>query len=431
MNNRLLYFKYALSTLVGLFMTTACVEEYEAELPETESCLLVVDGTICSNSYSLFNLTWSVPLSNRHERDYYHYSSSDYGSSSSDYFYSVEKYVSGATVTICGTDGSKYECPEVVNRYEQWYDDYVEYYGTGIYGCFTPELDPNVSYYVTIEYNGDTWQSTPEKPIRTPDIETLEYFQKDSLSNVEVLLTTAAPDDPDQMTYYTWNYGETWEVRPARETKIYFDLNTLTKQNLPDDQKYPERGWKYGHDETILTASSAHYDGGKFTRYQLLEIPRDDERVSWYYCNDVTQRAISKAEYEYDMACIQAGWEMGGLFSPQPSALPTNIRCLTSSNRAIGYVGCSLNVVRKRMYIDGTQISRILPEPGPLKIFDSCSEIDCIKMVQNGWVLYLWYDGRMIGDPLSTYWAYPVDFDVRLKGASVFKPDYMPPFEEN
>jgi hypothetical protein len=36
----------------------------------------------------------------------------------------------------------------------------------------------------------------------------------------------------------------------------------------------------------------------------------------------------------------------------------------------------------------------------------------------------------MIGDPLSTYWAYPFDFDVRLKGASVFKPDYMPPFEE-
>ena len=168
----------------------------------------------------------------------------------------------------------------------------------------------------------------------------------------------------------------------------------------------------------------------ELSKYQLLSIPRYDERVSWYYCFDLTQRAISKAEYEYEMACRQAGWEMGGLFTPQPSSFPTNIRCTTSSKRVVGYVGCSLNTAYKRLYIDGTTISRILPEPQKLLILDDCTEVDCMAQVQQGMVLYEWNDGRMANLPLVTSWGRPEDFDVRLRGATIEKPYYMPPFDE-
>jgi hypothetical protein len=417
MNRIPLFLKYALSAVIGLCVMTGCVDEYEAELPEGDSHLLVVSGTICSGRYSEFHLTWSVPL--RQEADYNYYSSL-YSSSSA---YSEVQPVRDARVAICGTDGSVYECPEHTVSYDN--HGYSYSFGTGVYGCDTPELNPDVSYYVTIDYDGDTYRSTPEKPIRTPDIESLEYFQKDSQSSVEVLLTTAEPDNPDQTTYCTWTYGETWEVRPLRQTVIYFDVSTMTRQYLTGDQQYPARGWKFGHEESIISASTANYADGRFNRYQLLDIPRDDERVSWCYSNEVTQRAVSKTEYEYMKACLEAGWEMGGLFSPQPSALPTNIHCLTSSKRAIGYVGCSQNVATKRMYINASEISRDLPKPGPFVEFD-CSERDCAVMVQQGWILYLWYDNRIGGGPLTTYWAYPADFDVRLHGAVTYKPDYMP-----
>lgn len=404
MNKILSFIKYAIPVIMGAFMMTGCVEEYEAELPESETNLLVVSGTICSNELSQFHLTWSASLNNDHT-DYF----SDYDQST----YTYVQPVIDARVTICGSDGSEYGC--TTNE-------------AGIYVCNTPELNPNTSYYITIAYNDDVYQSTPEKPIRTPEIETLEYFQKDSFSNVEILLSTAEPDNPEQTTYFTWEYAETWEVRPTRKTSIYFDVETQTRKYLTAAQQYPERGWKFGNNGTILTESTAHYDGGMFTKYQLLSIPRKDERITWNYCNDVTQRAISKAEYEYNMACIQAGWDMGGLFSPQPSALPTNIHCTTSSKRAIGYVGCSQNIAKKRIYIDGTQISRELPEPGPYIKLPDCSEYDCCKMIDRGLVLYIWNDGRMIFEPLVTYWAYPEDFDVRLRGATTVKPDYMPPF---
>jgi hypothetical protein len=41
-------------------------------------------------------------------------------------------------------------------------------------------------------------------------------------------------------------------------------------------------------------------------------------------------------------------------------------------------------------------------------------------------VLFLWFDGRLVHNPLSTYWARPYDFDIRLQDVSLDKPDYMP-----
>ena len=211
---------------------------------------------------------------------------------------------------------------------------------------------------------------------------------------------------------------------------MYFDVDAMTmKHMITKEQMYPERGWKFDYNKKIITESTINYAGGKFSKYQLLNIPRDDERVSWCYSNEVRQRAISKAEYEYEMACRQAGWEMGGLFTPQPSDLPTNIRCLTSSRRAIGYVGCSQNVATKRMYIDGTKISRILPKPGESVKLVDCNEADCVQMASTGMVLYEWIDSRnpFAGTgKLTTIWGLAEDFDVRLRGATIEKPYYMP-----
>lgn len=415
MNRISLFIKSIFSVLVGPLLLTGCVEEYEAELPESETHLLVVNGTINSNQYCTFQLSWSKSLKYENEDenekdDYYNSASGD-----------VDPVVD-ARVKVCGVDGSEYECTD-------WGAVYG--YPTGSYSCFISELDPNVSYFLTIEYMGDVYQSTPEKPIRTPEIERLEFFQKDSLSDVDILLTSAAPDNPDKTTYYSWDYSETWEVRPARTTYIIFDQSINKVRYRANDEVFPKRGWKFGHNETILTESTAHYADGRFTKYRLLDIPRNNERISWYYCFDLIQRAISKAEYEYEMACRQAGWEMGGLFTPQPSALPSNIQCLTSSKRAIGYIGCSMNVVTKRLYIDGTKISRVLPEPGPSVKLSDCTEDDCVSMQESGMILYDWNDGRMIKRPLVTYWASPADFDVRLQGAMDYKPDYMPPFDED
>ena len=82
------------------------------------------------------------------------------------------------------------------------------------------------------------------------------------------------------------------------------------------------------------------------------------------------------------------------------------------------------------MYIDCTKISRILPKPNKLKKLDDCQEVDCMRLTQEGKVLYDWNDGRPAMLPLVTIWGEPEDFDVRMRGATTEKPYYMPPFDE-
>ena len=60
------------------------------------------------------------------------------------------------------------------------------------------------------------------------------------------------------------------------------------------------------------------------------------------------RRKISRGEYEYYQEKIKLNEEMGGLFIPQPSELPTNITCNNSDKNVVGYVGVSMNVAKYR-----------------------------------------------------------------------------------
>lgn len=59
----------------------------------------------------------------------------------------------------------------------------------------------------------------------------------------------------------------------------------------------------------------------------LYSIKADNNRVFHHYSTLVKQRKISRGEYEYYQEKIKINEEMGGLFIPQPSELPTNIIC--------------------------------------------------------------------------------------------------------
>jgi hypothetical protein len=145
------------------------------------------------------------------------------------------------------------------------------------------------------------------------------------------------------------------------------------------------------------------------------------------YSGIVHQRAISKAEYEYELAQRQAGSEMGGLFTPLPSALPTNIRCLTSNKHVIGFVGCALNTSEYRFFLRAIDYSIDHPEKKDARLWlNDCNEQACYRMVvEQGMYLCVWKDERYRpGGKLQTAWAYDYQLDVRVRGAYAEKPDF-------
>ena len=370
-----------------LLSLSGCIEEYNADVPSEDSDLLGVEGSICSSQLNKFILSRTQTLNSPN----------------------APRLVTGATVIVRGTDGSEYHA-EAANGY---------------YSCQIGDLNPEVGYYLHIETNGEVYESDPQKPLRTESISGVDVLQETPESHLDVLVTPDAPYDPNKLNYYSWTYEETWEVHPDYTTQIYFDIKTSTA--VFDAHQFPLRGWKSIKGSSILVGSSASYEGQHIRKAKLYDIDRADERVYYRYSGLIHQRAISKAEYEYESARRQTSTEMGGLFTPLPSALPTNIHCLTSSKHVIGYVGCSLNTSEYRFFLKPQDYSIDHPyKKDARKWLDDCDEQDCYRMVvKEGMYLCEWKDERYKpGGKLQTAWAFDYQLDVRLHGATDVQPDF-------
>ena len=216
-------------------------------------------------------------------------------------------------------------------------------------------------------------------------------------------------------------------MHPDYNTFVYYDVNNMccVKTN---HLLYPERGWKDAPSSSIMVGSSTNYDAQHIQQLKIYDIGNDSEKMYYRYSGLVHQRAISKAEYEYELARRQAGSEMGGLFTPQPSALPTNIHCLTSKKHVIGFVGCALNTSEYRFFLEPQNYSIYRPAEKDMRRWvENPSPDDCIELVKNGLHLCEWDDTYMSpeGKPiLQTAWAYEYQLDVRYRGAYIEEPDF-------
>ena len=379
---------YVLCLMVSVCILSGCIEDYEADIPSDDTDLLVVEGAICSSNLNKFILSRTQSVNSTY----------------------APRMVVGAKVSVRGNDGSEYPTTQAADGY---------------YVCKIDDLNPDVMYYLHIETDGEVYESDPQKPLRTEKIAEVSVVQETPESVLNILVTPDAPFDSDKVNYYSWTYDETWEVHPDYTTNIYFDTQIMEPVYKPD--QFPLRGWKNAKGSTILVGTSLNYEGQRIRKQKLYDIDRGDERMFYKYSGLVHQRAISKAEYEYELARRQASSEMGGLFTPLPSALPTNIHCLTSKKHVIGFVGCSMNTNEYRFFLRPFDFSIDRPYPKDARRWlNDCSEMDCYRMVKNeGMFLCEWKDERYKPDgTLQTAWAYAYQLDVRLRGAYVEEPDF-------
>lgn len=383
---------YAMLCLTaGLCTLTGCIDEYEADIHYEDTDLLVVEGTICSGQTNRFYLSHTQALNS----------------------FDMPRRVSGAIVSVRGTDGSEY--PTSLDN--------------GCYFCQLGQLSPDVEYYLHIEYEDEIYESTPQKPLPSEGITQVKAVQNFPRGNIDVLVTPEEPLDPGVTNYYSWTYDETYEVRPEYETTMYFDVE-LGEPVYEDIYHFPPRGWIDGRGTSIMVGASTGYEGEHIQGMKIYGLSHTDSKVYYMYSGLVHQRAISKGEYEYELARRQASSEMGGLFTPLPSALPTNIRCLTSGKRVIGYIGCSLNTSDFRFFINASEFTIRRYTGGDNRVWlVSPTVADCCAMVARGMYLVEWLIPEMTDDnKLHTAWAYLHQLDVRARysGAYVEKPGYWP-----
>ncbi|MBR5039142.1 MAG: DUF4249 domain-containing protein [Prevotella sp.] len=388
------YYALCIINFALFFALSGCVEEFEADIPDDDSDLLVVEGSICSSQMNKFILSRTQSLNTS----------------------VASKPVIGAMVYVRGSDGSEYLAQPTAGNY-------------GYFSCWIDDLNPDVEYWLHIETNGEIYESEPQKPLRTEGIADVTVVQNTPDSNIDVLVTPDAPFDSNKANYYSWTCDETWEVHSDYTTNMYFDIETMMR--MYQAHLFPDCGWKDATNATIMVGASSSYEGQHIQRLKMYDIDCSNERVFYMYSGLIHQRAITKAEYEYELAREQAGSEMGGLFTPQPSALPTNIHCLTSNKHVIGYVGCSLNTSEYRFFLDADDFSIHYPEREDTRLWiDNCDENVCKRMVEKGMFLCEWEDNRVSGGTLHTAWAFERQLDVRYKGAYIERPDFWPEEED-
>ena len=375
----------SLSLCILTSLMTSCIEEYNAALPTSESNLLVVEGTILSDSTSTFYLSLSMPVN-----------STD-----------PVTNINNATIQLKGDDGT------LING---------QLTGNGTYAIDTPKLNANSNYSVVITYDGDTYESDAQKPFPSVAVQNVEANQPTETSDVNILVTTAVPDNPSEIQYYRWTYKETWEVHPEIYSVYIWDSSQQVAVNNND--AYARRGWKFASSGDIIASSSAYYGNNQIVQYKLYDIPRSDRRLYVLYSTEVTQRSLTKAEYEYETERKKISNEMGGLFTPQPSALPTNIHCTTGSKRALGYIGCSLNVASYRLFAS--------PETLKVQHKYTCEEISSDdeeypgeqQMADMGYLLASYLELPGVG--VEYDWASPTCIDITKLGCVTEKPSYWP-----
>jgi len=370
-------------SLISVFMTS-CIETYNAALPTSESDVLVVEGTILSDTVSTFYMSLTMPLNSG---------------------YTI-KHVNDATILLQGNDGTKVEGKRTAD---------------GTYLIETPKLNENALYKVVINYNGDTYESKEQTPFASVGVQKLEFNQQTPDDAVDILITTDVPTNSSETQYYRWTFNETWEVHP--EYISYFVWDDKNSKVVTNMKAYPQRGWASKNSMDILASSSAYYSNNQIVQYKLYDIANNDRRLYVEYTTEVMQRSLRKAEYEYEKERHKISTEMGGLFTPQPSSLPTNIKCLTSSKHVLGYVGCNLNVTRYRLFIFYGQVEVIHESSCRDRLTYGEREYADEHMMNSYGYKLRWYESQ--GDKDKTFiWTNPECVDIRVYGCTTEKPSF-------
>ena len=309
--------------MVGLLIVLlpiGCVEKFEADISDLVTEGLVVEGDIISDSTVQFRLSKTLPLT---ETDDNKVQFND--------FLNVE-----ANLAVKGSDGTSWTG---IAR------------GKGVYEVEIGMLMPEVEYSVEIQYKGDTYQSEPQKPQEMVDIERVSFSQPDLAGPVSILLDTEEAKDTQ---YFLWYFEEDWEIRAHFQTKDFYD----SESNSVIHYKYPPvaQGWCYNALDDIMLGTTESNVSNKIVGKKIQSIENIDPRISFLYSIRVQQRNLSKQEYEYYQVRTKLNNEMGGLFTPQPSELPTNITCSNPTRKVIGYVGCNMGIAKSHLYIKEDEV---------------------------------------------------------------------------
>ena len=318
-------------TIIGMWVALSviilmgCVDKFEADISKIPVEGLVIEGNIISDSTVVFHLNKKLPLTYTEEyQDQY------------DTYMNVD-----ALLEVKGSDGTS------------WIGHGL---GQGQYQVQIGTLKPSVEYHLEVKYEGDVYQSAPQRPLEIIGVENMTFCQPD-LNGPVIIQLDSEEGSADDSKYYLWYFEEDWELRAEFITTVLYDYESdrIIRYDFPP----VAQGWRYnGSNQFILGTTEANVKN-KIVGKKVHSIENTDHRLSVLYCIRIHQRTLTRLEYEYYEVRAKLNNDMGGLFTPQPSELPSNIICSNPTRSVIGYVGCNMGVSQRQLYISTKDVAYV------------------------------------------------------------------------
>lgn len=369
-----------------LFMLmVGCIDPYTPQEIESTGALLVIDGHIDANQKSLIKLTRSQNI----------------------YVEGEPEKVNGAIVVLESENGVKYSLLSE---------------GNGTYSL-APQSLSTARYRLTVRTNnGKEYASEFVEIKNSPPIDSVSWRVTPEL-DVDIFANTHSKGS--NTGYYRWKFEETWQYTSAYQS-IYV-YNTVTRRaELRQDDIF--HCWQTQPSTDILISSSSRLSENIISEFPLTRVDQRDERVRYTYSILVKQYAITEDAYSYWQQLKKTTEDLGTIFSPMPSQVAGNYRCITNPEEPVlGYFSIG-STSEKRLFINSLQ----LPRPG---VYDTpYKDCDLFELLNQNVSAFFSPPYLLVGgipNPngpgiLGYYYSVTRCADCRLAGGKNVKPDFWP-----
>lgn len=240
-----------------------------------------------------------------------------------------------AQVEIVAQNGTKWQLTDQRNG---------EYSGS-------PLLPTNLPLKLRIQTSdGKTYESPYQNSLTSPDIDSVTFKQEEG----GVRLYVHASNSSASSKNYRWTYTETWENRSWYET-FHDYINGEIVPRPSGDQIY--RCWKSEGEKNVIVNNTNELGQDIISYQPIAFIPNYSEKFYTRYSIIVQQIALTKEAYDF-WDILRKNTELtGSLFDPQPSKMPTNVKCTNDPTRyAVGFISVG-KISEKRIFIMNSDLN--------------------------------------------------------------------------
>lgn len=386
------YIKNLVLTAVAGLCIAACVYPFEID-SETEGGQMVIEGSLYAGEISKISVSYTIPLGQ-----------------------SVESTPHPESkVWVEDNNGQVYNGQS--NTEEQCYD----------VDLTKVKDEDNLRLHVVNKETGREYVTNWLDIHKLAFIDSLSY-SKDTIKNkLNIELSMHCNGE----SWYRWSYDEDWQYHSPFYSYYKYEppvKNTATWNNgkgVCVERPYEEHIYYcYDHNPSseIMVFSTETQSEDRFVDLEFHKIDRTDLKISYIYRIEVHLEAISKDAYDYWSNIKTNSDYNGNLFTPNPSEMTGNIRCVNDTTEFVfGYISAARRA-SKHMYFSNIQEHFHIAERVPADMYGDISSEDWYEYhKERGWIP-LYIPNPMDENTLT--WASKRCVDCRTRGGVTKRPDW-------